>query len=64
MFEKLEKDSDSAEIFYNIWLGSFKSFECNGITLRSNYDLGHYSTIETETLTFKFSGYPELNEYG
>jgi hypothetical protein len=47
-------------------IGSMKSYECDGIFFRSNHDVAHYSSIETKTLPFKFTGYPDsyLNEDG
>jgi hypothetical protein len=37
-------------------IGGWKSFECEGISITSNYDKGSLSHIQTETLPFKFAG--------
>jgi hypothetical protein len=45
VFEKLEDDSKWSAIYYNFEIDSWKSFECDGIMPRKNYDKGIYNFI-------------------
>ena len=55
-FEKLDDDSQWRSVYYNLWIGAWRSFDCS-VNVHSNYDQNQFATFTSDSGPFKLKGY-------